>query len=273
MAYVTSDGCRLYYEVKGEGPSVVFAHESAADTRQWRGQVDALSARYRCIVYNARGYSPSDVPAEDAAYGYVQAWRDLAAVVEAVAGGPAHIVGLSMGAYAALMLGFRRPDLVRSLMLAGCGSGSSRKPGGAMQGRMEALARVFLDQGSAAGAQTIAAASNRTGFRRRDPAGWQTWYDDLCGHSAEGMALTYRNYQGARPSLYDFEDELKRLERPVLLAVGDEDPPCLEVNLFLKQILPDAALWMVPHCGHAVNLEAPDAFNRALEALFARAGA
>jgi len=261
MPYVEVADCRLHYEASGDGPPIVFVHESAADARQWRGQMAAFSGRYRCIAYDARGYLPSDVPERDEDYGYEQAWRDLAAVVEQVAGGPAHIVGLSMGAYAGLMLALHRPELVRSLTFAGGGTGSTRQPDGILRERMEALAQVFLREGSAAAAARIAAHPNREGFRRRDLQGWQAWYDDLCDHSALGMALTYRNYQGLRPSLYDYEQKLRGLDVPVLLCVGDEDPACLEINLFLKQILPDAALWMTPHSGHAVNLEAPDAFN------------
>jgi len=261
MPYLSVPDCRLHYEVSGSGPAIVFVHESAADSRQWRAQVAGLSGRYRCVVYDARGYPPSDVPGRDEDYGYEQAWQDLAAVVEQVAGGPAHIVGLSMGAYAGLMLALHRPELVRSLTFAGGGTGSTRQPNRILRERMEALAQVFLDEGSAAAAAHIAAHPNREGFRRRDPQGWQAWYDDLCDHSPLGMALTYRNYQGLRPSLYDHEERLRRLEVSVLLCVGDEDPGCLEINLFLKGILPDAGLWMTPKSGHAVNLEAPEAFN------------
>jgi pimeloyl-ACP methyl ester carboxylesterase len=48
---------------------------------------------------------------------------------------------------------------------------------------------------------------------------------------------------------------------PVLLAVGDEDDAVIEVNLFLKRVLPRAGLWISPNTGHPVNLEEPDSFN------------
>ncbi|OJY63611.1 MAG: hypothetical protein BGP16_01665 [Sphingobium sp. 66-54] len=264
MAFVISDGVRLHYEASGTGAPIVFAHESAADARQWAGQVATLSPRYRCITYNARGYPPSDVPPGDAAYGHEPAWRDLAAIVEQVAGGPTHIVGLSMGAYAGLMLGLERPDLVRSLCLAGGGTGSTRGQNEALRIAMERLATLYEAEGSEAGALAIAASPTRTGFKARDMAGWQAWFDDLCTHSPQGMARTFRNYQGNRPSLYAFEDALRRLDRPTLLVVGDEDGGCLEVNLFLRQIIAGAGLCVVPHSGHAVNLEQPAFFNRLL---------
>ena len=265
MAFVVSGGVRLHYEACGEGPAIVFAHESAADARQWAGQVAALSPRYRCITYDARGYPPSDVPLDGAAYGHEPAWRDLAAVVERVAGGPAHVVGLSMGAYAGLMLGLERPDLVRSLCLAGGGTGSTRGPNAGLRAAMARLADLYEAEGSEAGALAIAASSTRAGFKARNPAGWQAWFDDLRTHSPQGMARTFRHYQGDRPSLYDFEDMLGRLDRPTLLVVGDEDGGCLEVNLFLRRIIAGAALCVVPHSGHAVNLEQPLFFNRLLE--------
>jgi hypothetical protein len=52
---------------------------------------------------------------------------------------------------------------------------------------------------------------------------------------------------------------------PVLLAVGDEDAPCLETNLMLKSSLPNAGLWICPNTGHAINLEEPAAFNAHVE--------
>lgn len=265
MSFIQTDTASLYYEAFGQGPPIVFAHESAADARQWEPQVRVLSKRYRCIVYNARGYPPSDVPDQDAAYGYIHACQDLAEVVEQTVGGPAHIVGLSMGGYAGLMLGLHRPELVRSLFVAGCGTGSVRVEDGRMAQNMNALAETFMVRGAEAGAAQIAKPFNRTEFRRRNPAAWQAWYDDLLTHSAEGMARTFRNVQGRRPSLYQFEDQLRKLNRPVWLAVGSEDAGCLEVNRFLFETLPSASLQIVPQCGHAINLETPDSFNSALQ--------
>jgi len=262
VPFVTHDDVKLSVEIAGRGPPIVFAHESAADQRQWSEQVAALSDRFLCITYNARGYPPSDVPIDDPAYGYEQAWRDLACVVEQAANGPAHVVGLSMGAYAGLMLGLHRPELVRSLFLAGCGTGSTRGANVPLRDAMHALAMTFETQGIEAGARQIALPANRTGFQERDPIRWQSWYDDLATHSAEGMARTFRNYQGDRPSLYEFEDGLREMHVPTLLATGDEDEGCHEVNGFLVQTLPDARLEVFQQCGHAINLEAPARFNR-----------
>jgi len=46
--------------------------------------------------------------------------------------------------------------------------------------------------------------------------------------------------------------------------VGDEDDPCLEPGIFMKRCIPSSGLTVIPQSGHAVNLEEPDLFNRAV---------
>jgi pimeloyl-ACP methyl ester carboxylesterase len=79
------------------------------------------------------------------------------------------------------------------------------------------------------------------------------------------MSNTMARYQTLRPSLHDFQDQFAKLATPVLLAVGDEDAPCIETNLMLKAAIPGAGLWICPNTGHAINLEEPAAFNAQVE--------
>ena len=64
----TDDGVGLYVEETGDGTPILFVHEFAGDHRSWEPQVRYFSRRYRCISFDARGYPPSDVPADPAAY-------------------------------------------------------------------------------------------------------------------------------------------------------------------------------------------------------------
>ena len=68
MPMAKVDGINLYYEETGTGTPLVFVHEFAGDCRSWHLQVRFLARRYRCIAFNARGYPPSDVPEDLAAY-------------------------------------------------------------------------------------------------------------------------------------------------------------------------------------------------------------
>ncbi len=223
-----------------------------------------FSRSYRCITYNARGYPPSDVPGDQSLYGLPFVVDDIAAIVRALGLGKTHVVGSSMGAYAALHFGLTYPQMARSLVVAGVGSGSPAADRAAWVAESEASARMYLEQGSAAVAEVVARSPTRTQLQRKDPRGSEEFLAHLREHSPQGKARTLLGYQARRPSLQDFAKELSDLRLPVLLIAGDEDAPCLETTLWLKKTLPNAGLWIFPNSGHAVNLEEPAAFNRAV---------
>src|ERR1700758_13673 len=110
MLISASDGIKLEVRSVGSGAPLVFAHEFSSDARSWDAQVSFFSRYYRCTVYCARGYPPSDVPPSVSSYDQTRAAEDLADVVGAVADEAAHVVGLSMGGFAALHFGLRHPQ-------------------------------------------------------------------------------------------------------------------------------------------------------------------
>src|SRR4029077_16712235 len=79
---VTPDKIKLHYEEVGQGTSILFVHEFAGDHRSWEHQLREFGKRYRCIAYAARGYKPSDVPADAGAYSYRHVMRDAVAVLD-----------------------------------------------------------------------------------------------------------------------------------------------------------------------------------------------
>jgi pimeloyl-ACP methyl ester carboxylesterase len=266
MPYAHSGAVRLHYEDVGSGAPIVFVHEFGSDAREWESQLRWFSREYRCIAFNARGYPPSDVPLEASEYGHIHAADDIAAVINHIGASSAHVVGLSMGAYASLVFGIRHPQFARSLVVAGCGSGAADAHRLSFQEHAEQMAQEFLQKGAPVAANNIGSGATRIQLQNKDPRGWREFVDHLSDHSAEGSAMTLRHYQAARPSLYDFEDELKAMTTPVLLAVGDEDEPCLDINLYLKRMIRSSGLWIAPRTGHAINLEEPGAFNTAVQA-------
>jgi pimeloyl-ACP methyl ester carboxylesterase len=269
MPYAPLGNVQLYYEETGTGFPILFIHEYGSDYREWESQVRHFSRRYRCVTYNARGYPPSDAPERDADYGYEFARDDAAAVLNHLGIKQAYIVGLSQGAYATLQFGLRYPDMARALVVAGVGSGSPPALRAEFVKNTLANADSFLTQGSEAVAGIMANSPTRIQLKGKDPRGYEQFLAHLREHSAIGMALVGRNYQAKRPSLEDFGAALGQLRMPVLLACGDEDEPCIDTNIWLKRTIPTAGLWMVPKTGHAINLEEPAAFNRALDEFFA----
>lgn len=257
------EGITLAYEEAGQGLPLVFVHEFAGDARSWEPQLRFFARRYRVIAYNARGYPPSDVPEDPAAYSQAQAVEDLRGLLDHLGIARAHVCGLSMGGFATLHFGLTYPERALSLAVAGCGYGSGEDRE-RFRREVEEVARRLETEGMAAVAEVYALGPTRVQFQRKDPRGWAAFRDQLAAGSARGRALTLRGVQATRPSLFELEARLARLEVPTLIMTGDEDEPCLEPALYLKRTIPTAGLVVFPHTGHTLNLEEPEGFNRAL---------
>jgi pimeloyl-ACP methyl ester carboxylesterase len=176
----------------------------------------------------------------------------------------AHIVGLSQGAFATAHFGRVYTDRALALTLAGVGSGAGREGHERFKKDAQATAQRIRKEGMAKYAQGLTTNPTRSRFKQKDPRGFAEFVRHLSEHADIGAANTMENYQGKRPSLYDFEAEWKKLDLPTLIICGDEDEPCLQPSLYLKRMLPNAGLAMFAKTGHMVNIEEPDAFNREL---------
>ena len=258
----TDDGVNLAYEEAGSGTPVIFVHEFAGDMASWEPQLRTFGMRYRAIAYNARGYPPSDVPPTPASYSQDRARKDILAVMDGLGLQKAHIVGLSMGGFATLHFGIHHSDRALSLTVAGCGYGA--EPDKREQFKVEANATADLIQnaGMEQFADTYSLGPTRVQFQNKNPRGWQEFRDQLAGHSALGSANTMRGVQAERPSLFDLKDAMAGISAPTLVLTGDEDWPCLLPGVMMKETIPTAALVVMPNCGHTINIEEPDAFNR-----------
>jgi pimeloyl-ACP methyl ester carboxylesterase len=259
-----ADGVQLYYEEVGQGTPIVFVHEFADDVRGWAAQVKFFARRYRTIPFNARGYPPSDVPDDPERYSQAQAAEDIKAILDHLKLERAHVVGLSMGGYAALHFGLRHPARALSLTVGGAGYGSVGADRAAFHKDTDHVIAQFEGGGMARVAEFYTRGPTRVQFMAKDPVGWREFYDRFASGSTRGHANTMRGVQRRRPSIFELEDQLTTLEVPTLIMTGDEDEPCLEPALFMKRRIPTAGLVIIPNSGHAINLEEPDLFNRAV---------
>lgn len=257
----TNDGVKLHVEETGEGTPVIFVHEFAGDSRSWEPQVRHFSRSYRCITFNARGYPPSDVPADWQVYSQESARDDILAVMDGLGIDTAHIVGLSMGGFACLHFGIKYPDRALSLVVGGCGYGAEREVREQFNAEAVATADRIAQLGMDEAGKDYALGPTRVQFQNKDPRGWKEFETQLRDHSTEGSANTMRGYQARRPSLYDLEADMRALTVPTMIINGDEDEPCLDVGLFMKRAIPSASLVLLPNSGHTINLEEPDMFN------------
>jgi pimeloyl-ACP methyl ester carboxylesterase len=250
----------LYYEETGRGFPLVWCHEFGGDYRSWEPQVRYFARRYRVVTWNYRGYPPSDVPEDPAAYSVEITVDDLRALLQHLGITRAHVGGLSMGGGVALNFGIRYPEMAESLVVASAGSGTV--------GRDEFLrdserqAQLYESQGAAAKAEHFAGVATRRGFAEKDPRGWAEFLAQVRDHSGPGSALTLRGVQMKRKTIFELEAELHTIAAPTLIVVGDQDDPCLEPGLFMKRHIPHAGLVVLPMTGHTSNIEEPALFNQ-----------
>jgi pimeloyl-ACP methyl ester carboxylesterase len=263
MPHATADdGTRLYYEETGSGTPVIFVHEYAGDHRSWEPQMRHFGQRYRAITYAARGYPPSDVPGNVALYSQTRAADDIGAVLDHLHIDKAHVVGLSMGGFATLHFGFRHAARARSLVVAGCGYGAEPGQRDRFRAEAETIAEFIATQGMAVFAEKYAYGPTRVQFENKDSRGFAEFKRMLGEHDAVGARNTQLGVQRERPSLYDLVPQMQALTVPTLILTGDEDWPCLAPGILMKQQITSAALAVMPNCGHAINIEDPDEFNR-----------
>src|SRR5574341_1186344 len=264
----TNDGVRLYYEEAGIGTAIVFVHEFAGDHRSWEPQLRFFSRRYRCITYNARGYPPADVPEHYERYSQARARDDIRCVLDALGIQRAHVVGLSMGAFATLHFGMTYGYRALSITVAGGGYGSHPAQYRQFQADSKKNAELLKREGMKKFVAAYGHGPQRVQLEVKDPRGFAEYVRQFEEHSALGAANTLLGVQNRRPSFYDLTAEMARMDVPTLIMSGDEEEPCLEVNLLMKRTIPTAGLAILPKSGHAINLEEPALFNRLLEDFF-----
>jgi pimeloyl-ACP methyl ester carboxylesterase len=269
MSYLTTnDGVRLYYEDGGAGRTILFIHEFSGDYRAWELQVRYFARRYRTITYNARGYPPSEVPGSLDKYSQRRAVDDAVDVLDHLKIDKAHIVGLSMGGFAALHFGIQHAPRATSIVVGAAGMGAEPDKTAQFRQEVEVVARRWEIEGAEKFAPIYGSGPGREQLELKDPRGFKEFIAQLSEHSPQGAALTLRGVQGRRPSPFELVAELEKMTVPTLIIHGDEDRSCLGTGAFLKRTIPSAGLMVFPKTGHTVNLEEPALFNFALQDFF-----
>jgi pimeloyl-ACP methyl ester carboxylesterase len=269
MPYLTTnDGVKLYYEDTGSGRPILFIHEFSGDYRAWELQVRYFSRRYRCITFNARGYPPSEVPDGVEKYSQRRAVDDAVNVLDHFKIDKAHIVGLSMGGFAALHYGVHYPNRALSVVVGAAGMGAEPDKSAQFKQEVEVVAKRFESEGAAKFAPIYGSGPGREQLELKDPRGFHEFLIQLGEHSSKGAALTLRGVQARRPSPFDLKAQLEKMTVPTLIIHGDEDRSCLGTGAFLKRTIPSAGLMVFPKTGHTINLEEPALFNFALQDFF-----
>ena len=257
---VRTNGLEIAYRRVGEGPPLVLAHGAAEDGRAWRPQLAALSDEFTVVAWDEPGAGrSSDVPPDVGLADYADG---LAAVIEALGLGPAHVGGLSWGGTVAQELYRRRPDLVATLVLADTYAGwKGSLPADELRARV-ASAREMLAAPADRFDPTL------PGLFAGDPP---AEFVPLLEEMAADVRPRSLGTQLLVMAEVDQRDLLPRIAVPTLLIWGERDGRSpLAVARQLEEAIPDTELVLIPDCGHVSNLERPERFTAAVRA-FCRA--
>jgi pimeloyl-ACP methyl ester carboxylesterase len=253
MPAVRVDGIEVAYDRVGQGPPLVLAHGATADARLFRPQAEDLADEFTVVAWDEPGAGrSSDVPPAFTLADYA---RCLAAVVEDVDLGPAHVLGISWGGTLVLDLYRHHAELVRTLLLVDTYAGwKGSLPPAEVRSRAEGAERML-----AVPAEAFAPTMPGL-FAGRPPA--------------EAVRLLSVMSAGTRPQSMrteltvmveaDQRDLLPRIAVPTLLLWGELDTrsPVEPVAHQFLAAIPRATLVVLPGIGHLSNLEAPEPFNR-----------
>lgn len=250
----------LHVHRSGAGRPVLFLHGFPLDHHMWRDTIEVLAPRFDCIAPDLRGFGRSPAPSEPELTMERHA-DDAVAVLDGLGVERAHVVGLSMGGYAALAFAERHAARLATLTLVDTRAAADDEEG---RKRREASADRVLEAGRAVFAREmlaklVAPSADRAVRARLLSTMEATRYETIVA-ALMGMR--------ARP---DRTHVLRALEQPLLIVCGELDaitPP--DASRAMAKEQPRSELALIPEAGHMSPMERPEEFARILGAFLER---
>jgi len=239
----------LHHRLDGpEGaPVLVFSNSIGTTLELWDAQLPAFTPSFRVLRYDQLGHGRSDVPSGP--YTVERLGRELLALLDELEVERFSFCGLSLGGTVGMWLGVNAPERVDRLVLAA--TSANFGPPSRWAERIE--------QVRAGGMGPIADGTMARWFTPAF-AGTAPYRDQVASTPAEGYAACCQAL-GA----WDFRAELGRITAPTLAVAGADDPATPPADLeAIANGIPGARLVVIPSASHLVNVEQPDAFDRAV---------
>lgn len=231
QSYADLPAVRTWYDERGTGDPLVLLHGGLVDARFFVDNIDALAARFHVFTPERRGHGHT--PDVEGPITYDVMADDTVDFLEAVVGGPAHLVGHSDGAVVAMLVAIRRPDLVRRLVLVSGGFHHD--------GLMPGMDEMDVD---------AVAAFLGPAYGEVSPDGEEHF--PVVARKVARMAAT----EPAIP-----REELGTVRSRTLVMFADDDLVSMEHVIAMYDAIPDAELAVVPGTSHFLLQEKPALCN------------
>src|SRR5262245_9505618 len=243
---------KLFYEVHGDGPAVVFAHGSGGTHMSWWQQVPVLSKQYRCVTIDHRGFGYSkDQSNKPGRQNFVS---DLEGLLDRLKVDRVSLVGQSMGGLTVLGFASRHPERVSALIM-------SDTTGGYTNPEIDRLRAANKNPRSAFA----------PGYGEREPAMAFLYREISSLTMDEAPPQAGAGAAAAAPSAPTDIKPLLARNVPTLFIVGEQDqlipPAAIEA---MHKAMPGSELVKVPGAGHSVYFEKPAEYNRLVSEFLAR---
>jgi 3-oxoadipate enol-lactonase len=256
MPTVFANGVNLHYEDQGTGKeTIVFSHGLLWSHRMFEAQVSELSKTYRVIAYDHRGQGRSEVKGP---FDMDTVTNDAISLIETLALGKVHFVGLSMGGFVGMRLAARRPDLVKSLVLLE--TSANAEP-------VENLPKYKTLNGIVKWVGVIAPVANKV-MPIMFAASWlsnKTNQQAIKRWKKEVMSNKKSITGPVEGVIYrkGVEDELENIVCPTLIIVGEEDVATTpEKAKFIHMSIKNSELHSITGAGHSSCIEKPEEVNQ-----------
>jgi len=222
----------MYWEESGTGRPLFYLH-GMTEWIGYSGEFTALLAtRFRVVQAERRGHGRT--PDVDGPITYDAMAADMAAFMDRLGYGPAHVVGFSDGGIIALLLAMSRPDLVARVVAIGPNVRVDGLTDEALAELREATPQNWPPEYAAAYAQL-------------SPDGSEHWPEVL----RKLVEMVVRE-----PNLSDAD--LGKITAPTLLIGGDHDMVRLEHFLEMHRAIPASQLCILPGASHEITVEEPE---------------
>jgi pimeloyl-ACP methyl ester carboxylesterase len=246
----------LYYDEHGVGQPVLLLSGLGGNRLGWRKQVAPLSAKFRVIAMDNR--DAGDSGDSVIMYTIANMAADSAALIEALALGPTHVAGWSMGGFIAQELAIRFPQAVAKLVLVATTAGGPA----AVPAAPEILATLVRSDDD-----DIESRVRRSYVLSTGPSYAPAHPEDVdkAVELAIQMPMPQRNYlrQVNAVRQHNTGDRLSRIAAPTLVIHGDCDALVPYANgQYLAEHIPGARLSTYEGVGHLPPIEAPERFNQ-----------